>query len=289
MNKVYSGHKSNRNKGRSRQKKNLEVGRIIVTSPKFGRLNTYLKSDKNQGATFICEQDGGRYGVTHGVRKRFSKTGCYDGWAYINPDKTLVFKFINADIEFTLDVLVTIETPDGSVAIPESKKNTMKGANGAIVAFYARLIKYKGANRQRREATDVFLLDDKHLPLIARLISEDRLAFPEHNEVLELFFDSLPDQEGLEQWNIHLFDSALAGLASNTAVPAQFQTLARVERTRLSSAENTGLLATQPLPQGANRQKVQEAKSTKPKVGQHSRKGSIVTDVMHINLQMEED
>jgi len=289
MSKVHSGHKSNRNKGRFRQKKNLEVGRIIVTSPKFGRLNTYLKSDKNQGATFICEQDGGRYGVTHCVWKRFPETGCYDGWAYINTDKTLVFKFINADTEFTLDVLVTIETPDGPVAIPESKKNTMKRANGAIVAFYARLIRYKGASRPRREATDVFLLDDKHLPLIARLISEGRLAFPEHNEVLEFFFDSLPDQQGLERWNMHLFDSALAHLASDTGIPAQFQMLARVERTKLSSAENTGLLAIQLPHQEPKYQKLQEAKSTKPKVKRHCRKDNIVADVMHINLQIEED
>jgi hypothetical protein len=55
--------------------RDLEVGRILTTYPRYGRLDIYVKRDKTFGAAFICEENGGRYGVTQGVREHLSDPG----------------------------------------------------------------------------------------------------------------------------------------------------------------------------------------------------------------------
>jgi len=264
----------------------LEVGRILTTYPRYGRLDIYVKRDKTLGGAFICEENGGRYGVTKGVRERLSDPGRYNGWGYINPGQTVVFKFLLGDSSNVPERLVVIETSNGRVGFPASIRSKAEYPDRSIVAFYACLVSRNPAGMPRREATHVFRVDADHLPLAAILISAGRLTFPDHIEVLQLFFDSLPGIKGLDQQNLKLFDSALAYLAANAGVPPQFQGLARVERCKLSAVDNARAAdAPQQAPRYVN---LQEGDSLKPKVGR-SGKGSIVTDVMRVDLQIGKD
>jgi hypothetical protein len=265
----------------------LQVGRILRTYPRYGRLDIYVKRDKTFGAAFICEENGGRYGVTQGVRERLSDPGRYNGWGYINPGQTVVFKFLLGDSSNVPERLVAIETSDGRVDFPASIRSKAEYPDRSIVAFYACLVKRNPPSPPRRKATHVFLVDADHLPLAAILISAGRLTFPDHIEVLQLFFDSLPGIKGLDQQNLRLFDSALAYLAADASVPSQFQGLARVERCKLSAVDGTRAVAEAPQ-QAPRYVNLQEGDSVKPKVGR-SGKGSIVTDVMRVDLQIGKD
>ncbi|MCK4792847.1 MAG: hypothetical protein KAV87_54460 [Desulfobacteraceae bacterium] len=286
-NKAIEKHR-NQKKKENHLKICPEVGRILITCPRYGRADIYVKRDKRLGATFICEEDGGRYGITPGVKKRFQDTGSYTGWGYIGANQTVVFKFLLGEQSNTPESLIVIKTSNGNVDLSASIKNREGGeyADGAVVAFYARFVRRSPANHPRRAATDVFPVDADHLPLTARLISAGRLTFPDHNEVLQLFFDSLPSIKSLDQQNLSLFDSALAYLATNPSVPSQFQGLARVERCKLSLLDNARAAnAPQQAPRYAN---LQEGYSVKPKVGRSS-KGRIVTDVIRVDLQIGKD
>jgi len=264
---------------------NLDVGRILITCPRYGRLDIYVKRDKNLGAAFVCEEDGGRYGVTIGVKKRFQDTGSYIGWGYIGTNQTVVFKFLLGDQSNTPKSLIVIKTSDGNVDLSASIKNRGEYADGAIVAFYSRFVRRNPASLPRREATDVFPIDANHLPLVARLISGSRLTFPDYNEVLQLFFDSLPGIKSLDQQNLRLFDSALTWLATSSEVPVQFQQLARVEQSRIASAGmeqiNVPLLQHHGTDKG-------ERKNTKIKpTSQIPVKSTVVGDVVQVKLQLD--
>lgn len=154
-------------KKRSGSSANLEVGRIAVTWPRFGRLDVYLKGDEKKGAVFVCVEDGGRHGVTLGVRKRFSDVGSYNGWAYVNPGQTVVFRFVPGDGSNVPESIIAIETSEGLVDFPASARREASYSDGALVAFYARPVRWSPSSQPRREATDVFPVDAEHLPVVA--------------------------------------------------------------------------------------------------------------------------
>lgn len=264
----------------------LEIGRISVNYPRIGRIDIYIKPDKNRGAVVICEEDGGRYGVTLGVLKHFSKPGSHIGWAYVNPGQTMVFKFVLGDASNRPAGLFSIETSDGLVDFPTANRSSAAYPDGAFVAFYARLARSNRMPQPRRQAIDVFLLDGNHLPLIARLTSAGRLSFPEHNEVCELFLNAISDLEGLDRQCQRLFESALSYLASHSRVPAQYQTLARIERSRLDSAVEGNIKP----------QLKQQLKASKPKTARKRELTTtkvngriVVDDVVPVGLKIEEE
>ena len=115
-----------------------------------------------------------------------------------------------------------------------------------------------------------------------------RLCFPEHNDVLELFFDAIPGLQETDRRNRSLYESALAFLAADRSIPAQFQTLARVERSKLSSVENSAAAGAQTQRQTSKHIEVRQAKKEKRRLAR-SNKGGIVADVMRVNLQIEKD
>lgn len=263
----------------------LEVGRIVVMQPLFARINIYMKTDKNRGAIVICERDGGRYGVTKGVLKRFSEPGSHSGWAYVNPKRTIVFKFVIGDASKTPCGLVSIETSNGMVDFPRAANLMKSYSEGALVAFYARLVRTNKRQKQRRQATDVFLLDGEHLPLIARLISNGSFNFPEHNEVCDFFLDTISGSIDIDRQCRCLFESALSYLATSSSVPSQYQTLARVEQSRLVTSGNT-LITSRRVESKPSKPK----KFTKRKLMVTQQKSSIVTDdVMQVGLRIEEE
>ena len=262
----------------------LEVGQVLITSPSYGHLDIYVKRDKNRGAVFVCEEDGGRYGVTRGVRDCFPDRGSYNGWGYINQSRLVIFKFLQGDPSNIPDSITVIKTPTGLVAFSVAKTEY---PDGAIVAFYARLVKRNPAGQEQREATDVFLPDDKHLPLIARLINAKRLSFPQHNEVLEFFLDAISSMQRLDRRYFELFDSVLVQIASDAGVPTQLQTLARVERSKLSSANsNCQVVAPSVLPQAQHNKKTQNVDS--PKITVRRSHKDTVSDVMRVDLQIDD-
>lgn len=275
-------------KKRSGSSADLEVGRIAVTWPRYGRLDLYVKRDEKRGAVFVCMEDGGRFGTTAGVRKRFSDVGSYNGWGYVNPGQTVVFRFVPGDGSDAPESIIAIETSEGLVDFPASARREASYSDGALVAFYARPVRWSPSSQPRREATDVFPVDAEHLPVVARLISVGRLSFPEHNDVLELFFDAIPGLQETDRRNRSLYESALAFLAADSSIPAQFQTLARVERSKLSSVESSATAAAQTQRQTSRHIEVQGAKKEKRKAAR-SNKGRILADVMHVDLRIDRD
>ena len=264
----------------------LELGRVIVTPPRYGHLKVYSKSNNGRGAIFITERDGNRCGTTKGVLKQFIKIGCYDGWGYIDMDRAVIFKFIVGDASNTPRSLIAIKVSDGRVNFPPSIKNTAEYTDGAIVAFYARFAKRNGTERQKRVATDIFLLDDKHLPLIARLINADRLSFPQHNDVLEFFLDALTSVQVLDHRDVDLFSSALTNLALDSRVPTQLKTLARVERSKLDPTDAVG--ANVPCEQPLTNAKTHKSMKQKSMV-KSRQNGIVVDDVIQVGLKIERE
>lgn len=272
----------NKNPGRI-----LEVGRLTINHPRYSHIDVYLKSNQSRGATVICEKDGGRYGVTHGVLKCFTEIGSYHGWAYLNAVQASVFKFIIGDASNATKPILSIETPKDYVDIPPSKAGTENYADGAFVAFYSRFARWNGKERSRREATDIFSIDGEHLPLIAKLISDGQLIFPDHNEVLQLFFDSLPNIKIHEQQDLRLFNTALTWLATNSEAPVQFQQLARVEQTKIASArmEQVNTSPFQHRNIGTDERKDAKIRSTS--ATQVPAKTIVIGDVVQVKLQLD--
>ena len=180
---------------------------------------------------------------------------------------------------------MTIETLKDYVDIPPSKVGLMNYADGAFVAFYSRFARWNGKERTRREATDIFSIDGEHLPLIAKLISDGQLISPDHNEVLQLFFESLPNIKIHEQQDLRLFNTALTLLAANSGVPVQFQQLARVEQSKITSVKTERVNVPLLQHHGTG---IDERKNTKIKPpSQISTKGIVVGDVLQVKLQLD--
>jgi len=245
----------------------------------------YIKSEKDI-KFYIVGDIVAKDFLSNQFLKQFIKIGCYDGWGYIDMDRAVIFKFIVGDASNTPRSLIAIKVSDGRVNFPPFIKNTAEYTDGAIVAFYARFAKRNGTERQKRVATDIFLLDDKHLPLIARLINADRLSFPQHNDVLEFFLDALTSVQVLDHRDVDLFSSALTNLALDSRVPTQLKTLARVERSKLDPTDAVG--ANVPCEQPLTNAKTHKSMKQKSMV-KSRQNGIVVDDVIQVGLKIERE
>lgn len=268
----------------------LELGRMAVTLPHPGRLDVYDKYNGSRGTAFISYRDGGRYGVTRGVMESFAGLGSYEGWGYPNHSRTAIFRFVAGDLARMPESLVVILTAEGDVGLPPSLRVQGEHPDGTFVAFYARPVKNGKAGQTRWVATDIFPIDGDHLLLVARLIGSGRLTFPDHNQVVRLFLDGLSGSREFDRSDQNLLESALAYLATNSNVPAEFQTLARVERTRLSwaAADPIPSVITPHPPTSASRghnARNGERKTT----GSGCRKAGVVVDVTRLALRLDKE
>ena len=216
-------------------KTDFDVGRITVTCPKRGTLNVYRKPDGLMGAKVECI-DCTDYGVSPKVRERFPEIGSYEGWAFADDRRNLVFRFTVAEASAEPERLYVIDTSAGRVYVPARRPGGTSFENGALVAFMWKYVRRNGKETPGREATKVEPLDVKQLSLIARLIANDKLLFPAHAEVLGVFLEGLA-ASGVSPQDTDQVNTALGKLAAAPGVPTHLQQLARVERTRLLSGE----------------------------------------------------
>ena len=210
----------------------LEVGRVLINYPCYARLEVYEKKDNRRGASVTSQMDGAVYGVTRPVLEYFRASSQYYGWAYVDNRLHVVFSFLEGEKSPAPAALWAIETSDGRVDIknPEITKDLPE--DGMWVAFFAFATYDPSTRKQKRQAKDVYPLDQDHVLVIARLITNGKLAFPLHNEVVQLFLDALESAPTQTRDQANLLESALTALASSPHVPGDLQTLARVERTR---------------------------------------------------------
>jgi len=280
-----SGTSTRRAAAGIRPPEDIEVGRIAVNRPKRGELHVYRKRDGAMGSTVLCEEDGGKYGVALGVLKRFAEVGTYAGWAYVDEGRGLAFKFVVGEATAEPNSLLAIDTSDGRVDVPPSSTAGVQFEHGAWVAFYWRLASRNGDGKPRRQATRVYGLDSAHLPLIARLIADGKIVFPEHAEVLDTFFAGLSDADVAPQ-DTGRFKTALDRLVADSSVPSGFQVIARVERSRLTSGgvEVFGAIASGGRPtetgDGKTKGKTRRARGTR---GSSAAAGDIVPLDLDIN------
>lgn len=207
-----------------------DVGRFAITPPRFAQLENYLKPDGRRGARVVCEDNGVRHGVTIGVLERFAEIGTYHGWAYVDAERRVVFRFLEGIAGDPPESLAAIDTPTDRVLVPPDVCRGLDIEHGELVAFYARSV------AQRRRATHLFRLDAEHLPLIANLINSKKLVFPDHLELLQVLYDGLEANHiSCQYWSD--VDAALATLSEEPELPEEFRKRARVERGNLSTAE----------------------------------------------------
>jgi len=211
-----------------------DVGRIVAACPKRGELQVYRKVDGLMGARVFCEDDGGKYGVSPGVRKQFPNVGTYRGLAYVDEGRGLVFKFVAGDDTAAREAILTISAAFGRVYVPEPLVRGKPLEHGTLVAFHWRLQSGNGNGKARRRAESLYPLDGDHLALIARLIANGKLVFPAHSGVLDVFLGGLASADVPPQ-DAARFRTALDRLADDPGVLGNIQMMARVERARLGS------------------------------------------------------
>jgi hypothetical protein len=226
-----------------------DVGRIVAACPKRGELQVYRKADGLMGARVFSEDDGGKYGVSPGVRKQFPNVGTYRGQAYVDEGRGLVFKFVAGSTSAAREAILTISAAFGRVYVPGSLVRGKSLEHGTIVAFHWRLENGNGDGKARRRAESLYRLDEDHLPLIARLLASGKLAFPTHADVLDAFLGGLASGDVLPQ-DAARFKAALDRLADDPGVPGNLQIMVRAERARLVSSgpETPALTAPQAPP-----------------------------------------
>jgi hypothetical protein len=226
-----------------------DVGRIVAACPKRGELQVYRKIDGLMGARVFCEDDGGKYGVSPGVRKQFPNMGTYPGLAYVDEGRGLVFKFVAGNDTAAREAILTISAAFGRVYVPESLVRGKSLDHGTLVAFHWRLQNGNGDGKTRRRAESLYPLDGDHLTLIARLIANGKMVFPIHAGVLDVFLGGLASADVPPQ-DTARFRTALDRLADDPGVPGNIQMLARAERARLGSGgpETPALTAPQAPP-----------------------------------------
>ena len=262
-----------------------DVGRIVAACPKRGELQVYRKVDGLMGARVFCEDDGGKYGVSPGVRKQFPNIGTYQGLAYIDEGRGLVFKFVAGDDTAAREDILTIISGFGRVYVPESLARGKSLEHGTLVAFHWRLQNGNGDGKTRRRAESLYPLDRDHLALIARLIGNGKLAFPAHASVLDVFLGGLASADVAPQ-DADRFKTALDRLVADSSVPSGFQVMARVERSRLTSGgvEVLGAIASGGRPpetgEGKTKGKTRRARGTR---GSSAAAG----DVSSLDLQLD--
>jgi len=266
----------------------MEVGRIRMTFPCYGRLATYVKHNGHPGATFQCEDDGGRFGVASTVLNRFSDPATRHGWGYVDEESAVVFRFMPEDQTDKPQELMAITTRQGRVDLPASARRIGTDfADGAVVGFYAQS-KPAGRGRLKRVATDVFQVDREHFGVVARLVSTGSLLFPDHSEVLETFFSELSTASQQSARNRVLVRSALKRIVSDPSVPARYRTLARVERSK-DLVEGASRGSSPVRRDQVNDRRAKMGVNTGRSTVSDSLRNGVVTDIVRLDLHLEED
>jgi len=225
----------------------LEIGRLSVLKPVDGELSVYRKKDGRVGAAFDVANSIDRYGVAQQIRERFPDLGAYSGWAFIDFQRQVAFRFVWRDTHSQPNPLVSIATGDGRVKVPEHLLGRALPEDGTLVAFAARLLPAGANGRATRLAKEVMPLDASHVLEIAGLVAEGKVLFSQYPETVLLFLNAIPRLPLTEAEATDVVGAALAKLGSDPAVPPDYQMLARVERTRLGSAQ-AGLESAEPHP-----------------------------------------
>jgi len=229
----------------------LQVGWVVVTRAKEGRLQVYERRDGTLGGTFICEKDGGSYRAVKCVLARYPDRGIYAGWGHVNAKSGCVFRFISGQAGREPAPVKAIDSAGGIVRLPASSAEDRRLSDGMLVAFYMRAISVGPARLERSFATSVFPLDSEHLPLIARLAGEGTLVLPAHAEAIDLLFSALASGTTFDRHDRQLVDSALSRLGTDANVPEDYRMLARVERTRAGRTPDAPACpSTGPSPKG---------------------------------------
>jgi hypothetical protein len=104
--------------------------------------------------------------------------------------------------------------------------------------------------------------------------------------VFQSFFDALPDLGDEARQHSGPLDAALARLANDPAVPAEFQMLARVERTRRSRSGGDQAGGVVPINAGGPRSKP-GAGSVSRQVNDAATKAAAPSDVARVKLQLD--
>jgi hypothetical protein len=158
--------------------------------------------------------------------------------------------------------------------------------HGAWVGFRWQPGAVRGDGKARREATQILPLDSAHLSVIVGLVADGKLAFQHHAQVFQVFFSALPAFDGAAQQDLELLDTALAKLGADSSVPAEFQMLARVERTKLSArlAPEGGKAVTLESDDATEKRGV----PSKPvQVADSPARSTVPSDVVHVKLQLD--
>lgn len=212
----------------------LALGTAAVARPHYGRLEVYLKAEGVLGARFLSEANGGKYGTTHGVRECFSRPDTYQGWAYTDAGRGVVFRFVEGEEGQAPAALLSVETPDGRVGLARDCVGSDGLAQGDWVAFYVGHPKYRRNATPLRQVSHVFPLNEKRPLLLAQLVAAGRLGFPQHAEVVEKFLEALPGlDEVLASQDAEAVRAALTRLSDDPKVPDNLRMVARAERARL--------------------------------------------------------
>ena len=270
--------------GQAAPSSDLRVGQIAVTGPRFGQLDVYTKADGKRGAKVVCDQDGGRYGVTAGVLHRFPMEGTYAGWAYADLRRAVVFRFLAGNSTSEPPSLLAIAADNELVDVPPSSLRGAAPQHGAFVGFYARRV---GAREHpgRLEATRVFPLDSEHVLVIARLIAGGQVRFPDHAAVVDTFFASLGSSAPAASQDADLVAAALVWLAADRSVPGHLQMLARVEQGRVVGGVPETSHRTQsdiPVQPGTTQDAVKPVRA-----GGSRRRDGVVGDVSAVKFRLE--
>jgi len=269
-------------------KSRLEVGRVEINYPKPEYVEVYEKRNGNIGAVFISETDASRCGLNSSLLDTVEELGTYWGWGYVDETRSIVFEFVSeAEVEVGVDIpepLLAIRTPRGRVGFPEyTQEAHVNYADGMLVAFYACFAGHE--SYAKRAATDVFLLDTEHFPIVARVVAVGQLTFPECDEVLDTFLHELSRPCGQDPQNRSLVRLALDRAANDVGIPSQYRTLARVERSKMFPASGTrkvdSTLRT-PTDKHSVNQPTSAARTATARAGGNG----IVTDVSRLNLRI---
>jgi len=261
----------------------LQLGRLSVTRPQFGELSVYRKKDNRIGASFDVADSIIRYGVTQNVRQRFPELGTYNGWGFADSGRMLVFRFVLESTASQPGPLASIEVADGRVDVPEWLVSKGLPGDGTLVAFEAQPRRTAGHVRPRRLATSVCPLDEKHLLEVARLVAEGKLPFSRSPNTVLLLLNALPTLSLVSAEDRSVLDVALAKVGADSLVPADSQKLARVERTRLLSAEPVAAGRSAPQRQPAM---LADCK-TEDEPGRSRAASAVATDVTHMKLFLD--
>lgn len=224
-------------RGGHRRRQSLEVGRVDVNRPRFGWLDIYEKASGLMGASMVRDDDGLRFGVTRSLRNRFPRTGTYRGWAYMDQEGRVVFRFVGNDPSNPPAPIVTIKTPSERVRLDPELVREAGLTDRMLVGFHAKPDGRNGNGRVKRVATHVFPVDGKRPLLMARLIAERRLPLSEHAEVVTSFLERLEEADRSLAQDRDLVDTALKQLAADPDVPSNLQMVARARRAKLNNED----------------------------------------------------